>query len=53
MDGHVGVLSDKRCPNELPLVIHHTEKDPHIREENLIETRKDIVAHFRVTPTIK
>ena len=53
MDGHVGVLSDKRCPNGLPLVIHHTEKDPHIREENLIETRKDIVAHFRVTPTIK
>ena len=49
MDGHVGIVSDKRTAKGVPLVIHHTEKDPHIREENLIETRDDIVAHFRVS----
>lgn len=49
MDGHVGIVSDKRTAKGIPLVIHHTEKDPHIREENLIETRDDIVAHFRVS----
>ena len=49
MDGHVGIVSDKRTSKGVPLVIHHTEKDPHIREENLIETRTDIVAHFRVS----
>ena len=49
MDGHVGILSDKRTLQGMPLVIHHTEIDPHIREENLIETREDIVAHFRVS----
>lgn len=53
MDEHVGIVSDKRTVKGIPLVIHHTEKDPHIREENLIETRTDIVAHFRVSPSIK
>lgn len=49
MDGHVGIVSDKRTVQGMPLVIHHTEIDPHIREENLIETREDIIAHFRVS----
>lgn len=53
MDGHVGIVSDKRTAKGMPLVIHHTEIDPHIREENLIETRVDIVAHFRVSPSLK
>lgn len=48
-DGHVGIVSDKRTLQGVPLVIHHTEIDPHIREENLIETRTDIVAHFRLS----
>lgn len=49
MEDHVGIVSNKKTIMGVPLVIHHTEKDPHIREDNLLQTRDDIVAHFRIS----
>lgn len=46
--GHIGVVSDKRNKNGVPLVIHHgTLNQPHY-EQDILELRGDIVAHFRV-----
>jgi len=46
---HVGIVSDQRTIRGVPLIIHHTEKDPHIRIDNLLQTRDDIQGHFRMS----
>ena len=45
---HIGIISDKRNKNKVPYLIHHTDiQDDY--EEDLLENRNDIVAHFRIS----
>ena len=45
---HIGVISDKRNKNGIPYLIHHTDVQSDF-EEDILETRKDIVAHYRIS----
>lgn len=45
---HIGVISDKRNKNGIPYLIHHTDVQSDY-EEDILETRKDIVAHYRIS----
>ena len=44
---HIGVISDKRNDKGVPYLIHHTDVQSDY-EEDILETRNDIVAHYRI-----
>lgn len=46
---HIGVVSDKRNKHGVPFVIHHANPLQKDYEEDILETRTDIVAHYRVS----
>jgi uncharacterized protein YijF (DUF1287 family) len=45
---HIGVVSDRRNENGVPYVIHHNDPKQTAYEQDILETRDDIVAHYRV-----
>lgn len=45
---HIGVISDKRNDKGVPYLIHHTDVQSNY-EEDILETRNDIVAHYRIS----
>jgi hypothetical protein len=45
---HIGVVSDRRDENGVPYVIHHNDPKQTAYEQDILETRDDIVAHYRV-----
>jgi len=45
---HIGVISDKRNKNGVPYLIHHTAVQLDY-EENILEKRDDIIAHYRIS----
>ena len=45
---HIGVISDKRNAKGVPFLIHHTDVQVSY-EEDVLETRDDIVAHYRIS----
>ncbi len=45
---HIGVISDKRNDKGVPYLIHHTDVQSDY-EEDILETRNDIVAHYRIS----
>jgi hypothetical protein len=46
---HIGVVSDRRNKNGVPYVIHHNGPKQTAYEQDILEKRDDLVAHYRVT----
>ena len=45
---HIGIVSDRRNADGVPYVIHHIGPWQRAYEEDILQKRTDIVAHFRV-----
>lgn len=48
-DKHIGIVSDKRNENGVAYVIHHNSPFQAAYEEDILEKRDDLVAHYRVS----
>lgn len=48
-ENHIGVISDKRNKDGIPLVIHHGSPAQIGYEQDILENRDDIIGHFRVS----
>ena len=46
---HIGIVSDKRNRNGVPFVIHHANPYQKYYEEDILESRDDIIGHYRVS----
>lgn len=46
---HIGVISDRRNVEGVPYVIHHNDPYQKNYEEDILQCRKDIVGHFRIS----
>jgi len=46
---HIGIISDKRNKSGIPFVIHHANPYQIHYEEDILEGRTDIIAHYRVS----
>lgn len=45
---HIGIVSDRRNPDGVPYVIHHSGPWQKFYEEDILESRNDIVLHCRI-----
>ncbi|MDD3362750.1 MAG: DUF1287 domain-containing protein [Hespellia sp.] len=45
---HIGIVSDRRNENGVSYVIHHNDPYQTAYEQNILETRDDIVGHYRI-----
>lgn len=50
-ENHIGVISDRRNKNGVPYVIHHNDSFQATYEEDILESRNDIVGHYRIGNT--
>ena len=48
-DAHIGVVSDRRNRNGVPYVIHHNGPWQRAYEQDILEKRKDIAGHYRMS----
>lgn len=48
-EGHIGIVSDRRNENGVPYVIHHNDPAQVSYEQDILEKRNDLVAHFRIS----
>lgn len=48
-ENHIGIVSDKRNRKGIPFVIHNGSPYQRYYEEDILEIRKDIVGHYRVS----
>lgn len=46
---HIGIVSDKRNKNGIPFVIHYYSIYQKYYEEDILEHRKDIIGHYRIS----
>lgn len=46
---HIGIVSDKRNKKGIPFIIHNQSPYQSNYEEDILETRKDIVGHYRMS----
>ena len=46
---HIGVVSDRRNKDGVPYVIHHNSPHQVSYEEDILEKRDDLVAHYRIS----
>ncbi|WP_313524603.1 DUF1287 domain-containing protein [Anaerotignum sp.] len=46
---HIGILSDSRNKNGVPFVIHHASPYQMSYEEDILESRNDIIGHYRIS----
>ncbi len=46
---HIGIISDRRNENGVPYVIHHNDPMQRSYEQDILESRPDIVGHYRMT----
>ena len=46
---HIGIISDRRNQNGVPYVIHHNDPFQKTYEQDILEHRKDIVGHYRIS----
>lgn len=46
---HIGIVSERRNKQGVPYVIHHNGTAQRRYEEDILEKRKDIVGHFRIS----
>ena len=47
-NNHIGIVSDHRNSNGMPYIIHHNSPWQKSYEEDILESRDDIVGHYRV-----
>lgn len=47
--GHIGIVSDKRNRHGVPYLIHHGSPDQKSYEQDVLEHRDDIIAHYRIS----
>ncbi len=45
---HIGIVSDRRNENGVSYVIHHNDPYQTAYEQDILETRDDIVGHYRI-----
>lgn len=48
-NNHVGIVSDKRNFKGIPFIIHHANPYQIYYEEDILESHKDIVGHYRIS----
>ena len=48
-NNHIGVVSDHRNKDGVPYVSHHNDPFQNAYEEDILEKRDDLVAHYRIT----
>lgn len=48
-EGHIGIVSDRRNKNGVPYVIHHNSPTQSAYEQDILEERDDLVAHYRIS----
>lgn len=46
---HIGIVSDKRNKKGIPFIIHHEHPFQINYEEDILEKRNDLVAHYRIS----
>lgn len=46
---HIGIVSDHRNERGVPYVIHHNDPRQTAYEQDILESRKDIVGHYRIS----
>ena len=46
---HIGIVSDKRNKDGIPFIIHHANPFQLYYEEDILNKREDIVAHYRIS----
>ena len=46
---HIGIVSDRRNKNGVPFVIHHANPYQKYYEEDILQSRNDIIGHYRVS----
>ena len=46
---HIGIVSDKRNRKGIPFIIHHANPYQINYEEDILENRTDIIAHYRIS----
>lgn len=46
---HIGIVSDKRNKKGIPFIIHHANPYQIHYEEDILEYRKDIIGHYRIS----
>lgn len=46
---HIGIVSDSRNKNGIPFVIHHAYPCQFNYEEDILESRNDIIGHYRIS----
>ncbi len=46
---HIGIISDKRNKKGIPFIIHHASSIQKSYEEDILELKKDIVGHYRIS----
>lgn len=46
---HIGIVSDRRNKDGVPYVIHHNDPYQTFYEQDILESRDDIVGHYRIT----
>lgn len=46
---HIGIVSDKRNKDGIPFIIHHANPFQLHYEEDILNKREDIVAHYRIS----
>ena len=52
-NNHIGIVSDRRNKDGVPYVIHHNSPWQKSYEEDILESRDDIVGHYRVEQLAK
>lgn len=48
-ENHIGIVSDRRNKNGVPYVIHHNSPMQASYEQDILESRSDIVGHYRIS----
>ncbi len=46
---HIGIISNNRNKKGIPFVIHHANPYQRYYEEDILESRKDIIGHYRIS----
>ena len=48
-ESHIGIISDSRNKRGIPFVIHHANPYQLHYEEDILELRRDIIGHYRIS----
>lgn len=48
-ESHIGIISDRRNADGIPYVIHHNDPFQKTYEQDILQSREDIVGHYRIS----